>query len=56
MQDRPGDWRRRAQYDKPAPGTRGAAYDDHFGLLWELTPYRSPTSPQVNTRRPVQHR
>lgn len=47
MPDRPGDWRRGAQDDKPAVGRREAANADHFGLLWAVTPDRSPTSPHV---------
>lgn len=50
------DGRLRAPCRQPAPTRWGAAKVDLFDLLWEFTPDRSSASPQVNARRPVQHR
>lgn len=35
----------------PTPANRGAARPDLFGLLWEVTPHRSSSSPQVKPLR-----
>lgn len=49
--------RRQRTLKRPAAlARRGAANADHFGLLWEVTPHRSGTSPQVHALIPVRCR
>ena len=49
MRHDPHDRRLPTSGRQPASARRGAANPDHFDVLWEVKPDRSPTSPQVRT-------